>query len=131
MRSLGQEPTEAELKGIISEVDTDGNGSIEFPEFLAMMARKMKESNTEDDIRDAFRVFDTDNDGFISARELRAVMTKLGENLTDQEIEEMIREADVDGDGQVNYSGNNIIINIHDYGVFGLIEFSKMMAFKM
>lgn len=52
---------------------------------------------------EAFKVFDKDNNGFISAAELRHVMTNLGEKLTDEEVDEMIREADVDGDGQVNY----------------------------
>ena len=52
-------------------------------------------------------MFDKNGDGFISATELRLVMNTLGENLTDEEVEEMIREADIDGDGQVNYEGNN------------------------
>ncbi|XP_036615805.1 calmodulin-A-like [Trichosurus vulpecula] len=103
MRSLGQNPTEAELKNMIGEIDTDGNGTIDFPEFLSMMARKMKDTDSEEEIREAFRVFDKDGNGFVSAAELRHVMTKLGEKLTDDEVDEMIREADVDGDGQVNY----------------------------
>jgi calmodulin len=86
-------------------VDADGNGTIDFPEFLTMMARKMKDTDSEEEIREAFRVFDKDGNGFISAAELRHVMTNLGEKLTDEEVDEMIREADIDGDGQVNYEG--------------------------
>ena len=82
-----------------------GNGTIDFPEFLTMMARKMKDTDTEEELKEAFRVFDKDGNGFISAAELRHVMTNLGEKLTDEEVDEMIREADIDGDGQVNYDG--------------------------
>nr|AFD50641.1 CaYin1 NES [synthetic construct] len=103
LRSLGQNPTEAELQDMINEVDADGNGTIYFPEFLTMMARKMKDTDSEEEIREAFRVFDKDGNGYISAAELRHVMTNLGEKLTDEEVDEMIREADIDGDGQVNY----------------------------
>jgi len=48
------------------------------------------------------QVFDRDNNGFISAAELRHVMTSIGEKLTDDEVDEMIREADQDGDGRID-----------------------------
>ena len=56
MRSLGQNPTEAELQDMINEVDADGNGTIDFPEFLSLMARKMKDTDTEEELIEAFKV---------------------------------------------------------------------------
>ena len=55
MRSLGQNPTEAELQDMINEVDADGNGTIDFPEFLSLMARKMKDTDTEEELIEAFK----------------------------------------------------------------------------
>ena len=82
------------------------NDTIGFAEFLTLMSRNMKDRDTEEDeIREAFRVFDKDGNGYISAAELRHVMTSLGEKLTEEEVEEMIIEADTDGDGQLNYEG--------------------------
>ncbi|KAJ8760747.1 hypothetical protein K2173_017887 [Erythroxylum novogranatense] len=103
LKSLGQHPTEDELQIMISEVDVDGNGTIEFGEFINLMERKMKESEAEEELTEVFRVFDKDQDGYISPTELRHVMISLGEKLTEEELEQMIKEADLDGDGQVNY----------------------------
>jgi calmodulin len=55
MRSLGQNPSESELLDMINEVDTDGDGTIDFQEFLAMMARKMKEVDADDELKEAFK----------------------------------------------------------------------------
>ncbi len=64
------------------------------------------QNNLETDIfYTYYRVFDKDGNGLISAAELRHVMTNLGEKLTDEEVEDMMKEADIDGDGQVNYEG--------------------------
>merc|ERR1719343_1696454 len=88
---------------MIADVDSDDQGRIDFPDFLSLMARKMKDGETEEELIEAFKVFDRDGDGFISAGELRYSMTNLGEKLSDIEVDEMIREADIDGDGQINY----------------------------
>lgn len=103
MRGLGQNPTEAELVDMINEIDANGDGTVDFPEFLVLMSRKMKEIDSVDEIIEAFKVFDRDGNGFISAAELRHIMTNIGEKLSEEEVDEMIREADIDGDGQINY----------------------------
>jgi len=55
------------------------------------------------------RVFDKNNDGLISSKELRHVMTNLGEKLSEEEVDDMIKEADLDGDGMVNYEGETTL----------------------
>ena len=90
------------------------------------MARKMKDTDSEEEIREAFRVFDKDGNGFISAAELRHVMTNLGEKLTDEEVDEMIREADIDGDGQVNYEG----IYFHSFISLNAIKINEKQKFQ-
>ena len=72
-----------------------------------MMTNQSKNLDYADELLEAFRVFDQDGDGFISAEELKFLMCNLGEKLTQEEVNEMIAEADTDGDGQVNYQGNN------------------------
>lgn len=114
MRSLGQNPTEAELQDMINqthtedEVDTEGDegnfdGTINFAEFLTMMVKHIKNSESEEEIIEAFRVFDSDGNGFIYAAELRYVLINLGEKLTDAEVDDIIRRADIKGDGRVSY----------------------------
>ncbi|XP_057954109.1 calmodulin-2/4-like [Malania oleifera] len=100
---MDQNPTDQELQEMITEVDADSNGTIEFTEFLSLMARKMKETDAEEELRGAFKVFDKDQNRYISANVLWQVMINLWEKLTDEEVEQMINDADLDGDGQVNY----------------------------
>ena len=103
MRSLGQNPSFQEINQMIEEVDEDKNGEITFLEFLGLLARRMKEADPEDELLEAFKVFDRDGNGKISAHELRYVLLKSGENFTEQDIEDLIHEADVDGDGSIDY----------------------------
>lgn len=103
MKSLGQIPSETELEDMINEVDVDGNGNIDFREFLGLMARKMRDTDTEEELIEAFKVFDRDGNGLVSSIELKHVMISLGEKITDEEVDEMIKEADIDGDGFINY----------------------------
>eukprot|EP00931_Biecheleriopsis_adriatica_P082810 TRINITY_DN5627_c0_g1_i1.p2 TRINITY_DN5627_c0_g1~~TRINITY_DN5627_c0_g1_i1.p2 ORF type:complete len:151 (+),score=60.04 TRINITY_DN5627_c0_g1_i1:63-515(+) len=99
---LGQNPSEDELREWISG-DADPEFRVDFNAFLSLMSRKLKETDTEEELIEAFKVFDRDRDGFISATELRVSMTGLGEDLKEVEVAEMIKEADQDGDGSINY----------------------------
>ena len=106
MRALGLKPTEAEIQNTIDELDAAGSGTVDFPELLSLVARKQRAtSDTEanEELIEAFRAEDQDGSGFISAAGLRRAMTSLGEELTDGEVEEMIREAPVNGAGLIDY----------------------------
>lgn len=102
MRALGFEPKKEEMKKMISDIDKDGSGTIDFEDFLALMTQKMSEKDSKEEIMKAFRLFDDDGTGKISFKNLKRVAKELGENLTDEELQEMIDEADRDGDGEIN-----------------------------
>merc|ERR1711965_656913 len=89
MRALGFEPKKEEIQKMISDVDDDGSGSIEYAEFLKMMTHKILNRDPKDEILKAFRLFD-DETGKISFKNLKRVAKELGERMTDEELQEMI-----------------------------------------
>merc|ERR1712167_95901 len=105
LRSLGQNPTEAELAALMEEVDKDKSGTIEFEEFIDLMARTNKtHEQMEEEIKNAFLTFDADGSGFIDREELVNVLTTMGDPVDEETINGMIAEADLDGDGKINYA---------------------------
>lgn len=109
MRSLGQNPTDAELKTMIRDADRDGSGCVDFNEFVNLMSNMS--DDPEQDMVEAFGVFDKDGNGYITAMELRDIMTNMGEKLTEEEVDDMIREADIDQDGRINYQEFSRMLN--------------------
>lgn len=103
VRSIGYNPTEAEVSEMIKSVDGSKNGMLSFNDFLSLVSKVVNTGDSEAEIREAFKVFDKDRNGTISASELKRVMTMFGEKLSEEEVEQMINEADVDHDGQINY----------------------------
>ena len=103
MDSLGQSLAVTEVQEMINEFDEDGNGVIDFTEFLRFMERKMNDVDIEEAIREAFKVFDEEGAGHISNNKLRHVLTTYGDTMSDKEVDEMIKEADVDSNGKIRY----------------------------
>ena len=92
--------------------DADGNGAIDFPEFLALMSKNLDDCDPEDILLESFKVFDRDGSGFIGVSELDRVFKLLGQEFKDYEIEAMIKAADADGDGLVGYDDFMKMMNV-------------------
>ena len=103
MRSIGQNPTDEEVNAMIKEVDLNSDGKIELDEFITLMARNSPDTQTEDEVINAFRVFDKEGNGLIATAELKHIMMTIGDKMTEAEADEMIHEADIDDDGVINY----------------------------
>lgn len=102
MRALGFEPKKEEIRKIINDIDKEGLGTIDYDDFLDIMTVKMMERDPIEEMRKAFKLFlDGENDK-IGLKELRRVAKELGENMTDDELQDMIDEADRDGDGEIS-----------------------------
>ena len=103
MQSLGFEAKNQTIYQMIGDIDKDGSGSIDFEEFLDMMTAKMSDKDSREDIMKVFNLFDDDQTGKISLRNLKRVAKELGETMTDAELLEMIERADNDQDGEINF----------------------------
>ena len=113
LRALDIEPSKDEIKQLIGKFDKDGSGRIDFHEFLDIMMIKMSERNSTTELENAFKLFDIDGDGLISFDDLKKVATELGEDMTDEELREMISNGATKGekDGAVTSSGFYSILN--------------------
>lgn len=101
MRALGFESGDQEIRKMIDDIDKDGSGAIDFEEFLQMMTEKIGERDTKGEISKTFRLF-ADENGIITFDNLKRIAREVGEDLTDEELQEMIYVADNDGDGEIN-----------------------------
>ena len=101
LRSMNKNFNDAELKRIVSKFDVNGDGQIDFDEFLAMMTGHEKKE--VDELKQAFDVFDKDGDGTISGKELEVVMKALGEHIDRDTIDLMIESVDTDANGYIDF----------------------------
>merc|ERR1712226_1814435 len=102
MRALGFEPKKEDIKKALADLGKDGNSTIDFNDFYQIMEIKMGERDPKAEMEEAFRLFDDNNTGKISFKNLKRVCQEIGENINDEEMQEMIEEADRNGDGQVD-----------------------------
>ena len=107
-KNLDQNYSEQEVERLIEEIDEDGNGKIEFEEFLNTLANKS--IGDENIIKQAFAILDRSDSGYITLNDLRHAMLCLGENYTNEEINEMISLVDDDQDGVINFQEFNKLI---------------------
>lgn len=105
LKELGDEPTDEEIQEMILLVDENGDNEIDFDEFLTLMRLRMGESgeDAEQNLRDVFDVFDADGSGFIDRHEMRVLMKKLAQDLTEEEIAQIIEAVDKDEDGEISF----------------------------
>ncbi|ODV79958.1 EF-hand [Suhomyces tanzawaensis NRRL Y-17324] len=101
-RALGFDLTKREVLDVIHEYDTDDRNLITYESFFQAVGERIVNRDPLDEIRRAFKLFDDDNTGKISLRNLRRVSKELGENLTDDDLRAMIDEFDLDEDGEIN-----------------------------
>lgn len=107
LKFLGTKVTEHEVKMMIADVDSDGNGTVEFNEFLKMMKKYYRKNahchSEESEMWEAFKAFDHNGDNFIDFAEIKKTMHFLGEEVSDEDVQSMINEADADNDGRINF----------------------------
>merc|ERR1719456_258488 len=94
----------SELTRVTNEIDPHGRGILTFQQFVKMMSYFDRGLITEDEVTEAFKIFDRDASGTIESGELRHVLQTLGDKLTEEEADQMLGEADVDGDGEIDYN---------------------------
>ena len=103
MVSMGQNPTDDEINEMMREVDLNQDGKIDFDEFMILMTKSSPETQAEEEVINAFRVFDKEGNGLIASSELKHIMMTIGDKMSEEEAEEMVNEADIDEDGMINY----------------------------
>ncbi|MCI4375197.1 hypothetical protein PGIGA_G00106630 [Pangasianodon gigas] len=106
MSLMGINPTKRELSQMAKDVDKDGKGTFNCDRFLGLMALYHERAKNQDaELRAAFKVFDKEAKGYIDWNTLKYVLMNAGEPLNEEEAEQMMKEADKDGDGTIDYEG--------------------------
>ena len=100
---LKENISNADLQDMINEADVEGNGTISFEGFIALMERNLRNEEVEEEIIETFKKFDQDNNGLIGPEDIYNLLHSFNQDITISEAEEMIKNVDIDDDGLVNY----------------------------
>jgi len=103
--AIGRNPIDEEIKKFVSEVDKDGNGEIDIKEFLTFIEEyENVPRSKQEEIVEAFKVFDLDENGYITLDEFKTILMKFGGEFTEKEVSEIFKLADSNGDGKLTYA---------------------------
>uniref|UniRef100_A0A0C9S737 TSA: Wollemia nobilis Ref_Wollemi_Transcript_13984_875 transcribed RNA sequence n=1 Tax=Wollemia nobilis TaxID=56998 RepID=A0A0C9S737_9CONI len=111
MAALGSQASDAEIASMMREADTDGDGFINFEEFIESNTKGVSNAHLLKDLENAFKMYDLDKNGAISVEELHKVLKSLGEGTSLQECRQMIKGVDKDADGSINLEEFKIMMN--------------------
>jgi len=104
IRACGKNPTESQVQQIIKDADPNATGSVDFKTFQkAYNSYKNGDADSLDSIKEAFKIFDKNSNGFCPLSELRYSLTQLGEKITSKEFDELMDGTEVDREGNINY----------------------------
>jgi Ca2+-binding EF-hand superfamily protein len=106
LKNLGIDAKNQTLSNMMADLDRDNSGQIDFDEFIDMMTAKMSDRDTKEDLQKVFRLFlgDDEKSEKIDIKHLKRVAKELNENMSDEELQEMIKRADLDNDGKVDFN---------------------------
>ena len=102
-KGLKEDIIDADLQDMINEADIEGNGSITFDGFVALLNGKLRNDDVQEEIVETFKKFDQDNNGLIGPEDIYNLLHSFNQDITISEAEEMIKNVDIDDDGLVNY----------------------------
>ncbi|KAG6840901.1 Calcium-binding component of the spindle pole body (SPB) half-bridge [Blastosporella zonata] len=102
MRALGFDLKKAEVLKLLRDHDKSNSQTMDFESFAVIMTDRILARDPDEEIRRAFHLFDDDNTGKISVRNLQRVAKELGDHLDPDELQAMIDEFDLDQDGEIN-----------------------------
>ena len=103
LKAIDINVSDEEIRDIIFELDLEGNGEINYEDFLTIVKRREKDVDKEEEVLNAFKLFDKEGNGLININELKHIMLTVGNNITEEELNDLLKEADTDNDGYINY----------------------------